>query len=66
VNTTKAGSVTFLYSKDTQIVDADNKHVNVIRMKQPGLPVTVHFSQEGDRLMANKIVVNLRFVEVSR
>jgi len=64
--TPKAGNVTFLYSKDTKIVDADEKHVDVIRMKQPGLPVTVKFSQEGDRLMANKITVNLRFVDVSR
>ena len=66
LNTPKDGAVTFLYSKDTKIVDADNKPVEVIRMRQPGLPVTVKFEQEGDRLMANQITVNLRFVEVSR
>jgi hypothetical protein len=65
LNTPKNGLMRFRYSKDTKITDADNKHVDVIRMKQQGLPVTVHFSQEGDHLMADQITVNLRFIQVS-
>ena len=65
LNTPKNGMMRFRYSKDTKISDADNRHVDVIRMKQPGLPVTVHFKQVGDSLEADQITVNLRFIQVS-
>lgn len=63
LNTPKSGPISFRYSKDTQLVDSDNKHVDVTRMK-PGVPVTVSFRQEGDRLMANKVTMNARVVEL--
>lgn len=65
LNTEKHGTVRFLYSKDTKFVDADSKHVDVIRMK-PGLPVTVRFRQEGDHLSADQVTLNARTVEVTR
>jgi hypothetical protein len=65
LNTEKHGTVRFLYSKDTKLMDADSKHVDAIRMK-PGLPVTVRFRQEGDHLMADQVTLNARTVEVTR
>lgn len=59
VQTEKEGNLTFLYSGKTEFIDADGKHVDLIRMV-PGLPVQVDFRQVGDRLEASRVTVRGR------
>ncbi len=38
---------------------------DAIQMR-PGLPVTVRFEQEGDRLVANRVTLNARIAQPTR
>lgn len=59
VKTEKEGNITFLYSRVTEFIDSDGKHVDLIRIV-PGLPVQVDFKQVGDRLEAKRVTVRGR------
>lgn len=47
---------TYAVSQTTTFVDEDGNPIEVSRIS-PGLPVTVHYVQEGDRLVASRVVV---------
>jgi hypothetical protein len=48
--------VSYSYSKSTTYVDETGAPVSMDVVKS-GLPVTVHYVKEGDRMMANRVVV---------
>jgi hypothetical protein len=48
--------ITYSYSKTTTYVDELGNPVSIETVKS-GLPVTVHYVKEGDRLVASKVVV---------
>lgn len=47
---------TYAVSQTTTFVDEDGTPIEVSRIS-PGLPVTVHYVQEGDRMVASRVVV---------
>lgn len=49
--------VTYSYSKTTQYVDEAGNIVTQ-EMIKPGIPVTVHYVREGDRMVANRVIVH--------
>lgn len=53
---TSAQPITYSYSKTTTYVDENGNPVSVETVHS-GLPVTVYYSQDGDRFVANKVVV---------
>jgi hypothetical protein len=62
VTTEKNGNLTFKYTRDTEFIDSDGKHVDLINMV-PGMPVQVDFLQVGDRLEAHRVIVRGRVKE---
>lgn len=48
--------LTYSYSKTTQYVD-ENGQVVARETIKPGVPVTVHYVREGDRMVADRVVV---------
>jgi hypothetical protein len=48
--------VSYSYSKTTTYVDQDGNPVSMDVVKS-GLPVTVYYTQDGDRMVASKVVV---------
>jgi len=54
---TAAGPITYSYGKTTQYVDETG---NVVTRESivPGVPVTVHYVREGDRMLADRVVVH--------
>lgn len=51
--------LTYSYSKTTQYVD-ENGRVVAREMMKPGVPVTVHYVRDGDRMVADRVVVRTR------
>ncbi len=49
--------VSYHYSKSIQYVDEDGRVITRETIK-PGVPVTVHYVREGDRMVANRVVVH--------
>jgi hypothetical protein len=54
--TTSAEPVSYSYTKTTTYVDENGNPVSSETVKS-GLPVTVYYSKEGDRMVATKVVV---------
>ena len=54
--TTAADPITYSYSKTTTYVDQNGNPVSMETVKS-GLPVTVYYTQDGDRMVASKVVV---------
>jgi|SRR5271168_13855 len=54
--TTSADPVSYSYSKTTTYVDQNGNPVSMETVKS-GLPVTVYYTQDGDRMVASKVVV---------
>ena len=52
-----AGPITYSYGKTTQYVDEAG---NVVTRESiaPGVPVTVHYVREGDRMLADRVVIH--------
>jgi len=55
-STTSATPVSYSYSKTTTYVDQNGNPVSMETVKS-GLPVTVYYTQDGDRMVASKVVV---------
>jgi hypothetical protein len=55
-STTSATPVSYSYSKTTTYVDQDGNPVAMETVKS-GLPVTVYYTQDGDRMVASRVVV---------
>ena len=53
---TSTTPVSYSYSKTTTYVDQDGNPVSMDVVKS-GLPVTVYYTQDGDRMLASKVVV---------
>lgn len=53
---TAADPIRYSYSKTTTYVDETGAPVSMEVVKS-GLPVTVHYIKEGDRLIANRVIV---------
>ena len=51
--------VRYTYSKTTTYVDDEGAPVSMELVKS-GLPVTVHYVHEGDRTVANRVIVHRR------
>lgn len=54
--TTSADPVSYSYTKTTTYVDEDGNPVSVETVKS-GAPVTVYYAQDGDKMVATKVVV---------
>jgi len=54
--TTSADPISYSSSKTTTYVDQDGNPVSIETVKS-GLPVTVYYTQEGDKMIASKVVV---------
>src|ERR1022692_397223 len=54
--TTSADPVSYSYTKTTTYVDENGNPVSSETVKS-GLPVTVYYDKEGDRMVATKVVV---------
>jgi hypothetical protein len=54
--TTSADPVSYSYSKTTTYVDEDGNAVSSETVKS-GAPVTVYYTQDGDKMVATKVVV---------
>lgn len=54
-----ADPIRYSYSKSTTYVDEAGAPVSIETVKS-GLPVTVYYSREGDRMIANRVVVRKR------
>ena len=54
--TSSADPVSYSYSKTTTYVDQNGNAVSMETVKS-GLPVTVYYTQDGDRMIASKVVV---------
>ena len=54
--TTSADPVSYSYTKTTTYVDQNGNPVSVETVKS-GMPVTVYYTQDGDRMVASKVVV---------
>jgi hypothetical protein len=55
-STTSADPVSYSYSKTTTYVDQNGNAVSMETVKS-GLPVTVYYTQDGDKMVASKVVV---------
>jgi hypothetical protein len=55
-STSSASPVSYSYSKTTTYVDQNGNAVSVNTVKS-GLPVTVYYTQDGDKMIASKVVV---------
>jgi len=53
---TSAAPVSYTFSKTTTYVDENGNPVSVDVVKS-GVPVTVYYTQDGDRMVASKVVV---------
>ena len=53
---TSSSPTNYTYTKSTTYVDEAGVPVSVETVKS-GMPVTVHYTQEGDRMVATKVVV---------
>jgi hypothetical protein len=53
---TAPAPITYSYSKTTTYVDEAGNPVSIETVKS-GLPVTVHYVKDGDRLVASKVIV---------
>lgn len=53
---TSSSPMNYTYTKSTTYVDDTGAPVSMETVKS-GLPVTVYYSREGDRMIANKVVV---------
>ena len=53
---TSSSPTNYSYTKSTTYVDDMGNPVSIETVKS-GLPVTVYYTQEGDRMIANKVVV---------
>ncbi len=53
---TSSSPTNYTYTKSTTYVDDAGVPVSVETVKS-GMPVTVHYTQEGDRMVATKVVV---------
>ena len=53
---TSSAPVSYTFSKTTTYVDEDGNPVSVDVVKS-GMPVTVYYTQDGDRMVASKVVV---------
>jgi len=49
--------VRYSYSKTTTYVDENGQPVSLETVKS-GLPVTIHYVREGDRMIANRVIVH--------
>lgn len=56
--------VRYTYSKTTTYVDETGAPVSMELVKS-GLPVTVHYIKDGDRMMANRVIVHKRTTTTS-
>ena len=54
--TTSADPISYSYTKTTSYVDQDGNTVSSDTVKS-GAPVTVYYTQDGDRMVATKVVV---------
>jgi hypothetical protein len=52
-----APPVSYTYSKTTTYVDENGNPVSVETVRS-GVPVTVYYTQDGDRMLASKVVVH--------
>jgi multidrug resistance efflux pump len=58
ITVTSGGApVSYSYSKTTTYVDENGNPVSVETIRS-GMPVTVYYSQEGDRMLASKVIVH--------
>lgn len=55
-STTSSSPLTYSYSKTTTYVDQNGNPVSMDVVRS-GVPVTVYYSQDGDRMVASKVVV---------
>jgi hypothetical protein len=55
-STTSATPVSYSYSKTTTYVDEDGNPVSSETVKS-GAPVTVYYTQDGDKMIATKVIV---------
>ena len=55
-STTSPTPVSYSYSKTTTYVDQNGNPVSVETVKS-GMPVTVYYTQDGDKMVASKVVV---------
>ena len=53
---TSSSPMSYSYTKSTTYVDETGAPVTIETVKS-GLPVTVYYTREGDRMVANKVVV---------
>jgi len=53
---TSSSPIDYSYTKTTTYVDETGAPVSIETVKS-GLPVTVYYTREGDRMIANKVVV---------
>ena len=53
---TSSSPMNYTYTKSTTYVDDAGVPVSIETVKS-GMPVTVHYTQEGDRMVATKVVV---------
>src|SRR5215213_7788292 len=56
--------IRYSYSKTTTYVDEDGAPVSLELVKS-GLPVTVHYIKEGDRMVANRVIVRRKTTSTS-
>jgi len=61
---TDPAPVRYSYSKSTTYVDETGAPVSMEVVKS-GLPVTVHYVKEGDRMIANKVIVRKKTTTTS-
>jgi len=54
--TTSADPISYSYTKTTTYVDQNGNPVSMETVKS-GLPVTVYYTQDGDKMIASKVVV---------
>ena len=54
--TSSADPISYSYSKTTTYVDQNGNPVSMETVKS-GLPVTVYYTQDGDRMIASRVVV---------
>lgn len=60
LTTVEHGPITYRYTPETSYVDEDGNRVDVALVKQGGAPVTVRYRQEGELLIADRVVVHRR------
>ncbi len=57
VTSGSSAPVSYSYSKTTTYVDENGNPVSVETVRS-GVPVTVYYTQEGDRMLASKVIVH--------